>query len=139
MKKLAYFAKGLWADRHLSQWITTIMIMAHVGLGSIILATGVIRFTSPTYDPLVNFTQGNVWVWGVWITLSGILMSVPFRWPNMAGLWLGMFWHIIWMWCFTIAVVESPKAAATPIPMYGAAALICIALLTARIIERNER
>ena len=138
MRRIAYFAKGLWADRHLSQWITSIMIIAHVGLGSIILATGSRRFVPPTYDPLIDLTNDNVWIWGVWILFSGVLMSVPFRWPNIVGLWVGMFWHIIWATCFTIAVTESDRAAATPIPMYGAGAMICIALLTARIIERNE-
>lgn len=138
MQKVRYFARGLWVDKHFSQWVTTIIIMIHVGLGSVVIAGGVERFPYPSYDPLIEYSLGNTWLWGVWILISGVLISTPFRWPNIIGLWLGMFWHLIWMSCFTIAVINFPTAATTPIPMYGGMALLCAALLTARVIEKLE-
>jgi hypothetical protein len=42
------------------------------------------------------------------------------------------------MACFAIAAVNYSIAATTPIPMYGGMALVCTALLTARVIEQLE-
>lgn len=137
MHAVKYFAKGLWVDRHLAQWITTVVIMVHVGLAVAVVSGGIGRFALPSYEPLITYTDGHVWIWGAWIFVSAILMSVPFRWPNVIGLWLGMFWHIIWMSCFSIAVLKYETAAATPIPMYGGLAMICAALLTARVIDKS--
>lgn len=138
MKRLKYFATGFWVDRHLAQWITTIIIMIHVGLGVAVISGGIARFAIPSYNPLIDYVHGHVWVWGVWISLAAFLMSVPFRKINIAGLWLAMIWHTIWMACFAIATMRYETAAATPIPMYGGMAMICAALLTARVIDKTE-
>lgn len=137
MEALKYFAKGFWVEKHLAQWFTTILIMVNIGLGTAVLAGGVDRFTPPSYSPLIDYTKGNVWIWGLWIGLAALLMSVPFRWPNIIGLWLSAFWHIIWMACFTIAAVNYAGAAATPIPVYGGLAMFSAALLTARVIDKT--
>ena len=139
MKRVKYFATGLWVDKHFSQWLTTIVIMIHVGLAMVVLVGGVERFSIPSYNPLIDYSMGNTWLWGIWIGISAALMATPFRWPSIIGLWIGMIWHIIWMTCFTIAAINYTVAATTPIPMYGGLALICTALLTARVIETNER
>lgn len=133
-----FFATGPWADAHLAQWITSIMIMVHIGLGSAIFAGGLVRFSIPSYNPLIDYTHGNIWIWGVWISLSAVMMGAPFRRVNILGLWLGMAWHSVWMACFTVATMRYETAAATPIPVYGGMALVCAALLTARVIDRTE-
>ena len=133
-----FFAHGEWVDKHLAQWITSIMIMIHIGLGLAILSGGEIRFSIPSYNPLVDYVNGQVWIWGVWICASALLMATPFRWLNILGLWVGMCWHIVWMAAFTIATVRYETAAATPIPVYGGLAVICAALLTARVIDKTE-
>lgn len=137
MEKLKYFAKGFWVDKHLAQWITTIVIMVNFGLGAVIFASGSSRFTSPSYDSLSNITNGNLWIWAVWIMASAVLMSLPFRWPNIIGLWLSMLWNIIWMTGFAIAAIHDPGAAATPIPVYAGFAMVSAALLTARVIDKT--
>lgn len=138
MKKIKYFAKGLWVDQHLAQWITTIMIIVHVGLSMAIVAGGSQRFSPPSYNPLIDYTGGRTWIWGILIFASAVLMSAPFRWSNIVGLWVGMSWHILWMSCFTIAMIRYETAAATPVPVYGGFALICTALLTARVIDKSK-
>lgn len=137
MEKLKYFAEGFWVEKHLAQWFTTIMIMVNVGLGVAVLAGGKERFTVPSYQPLIDYSAGHVWIWGVWILVAALLMSIPFRWPNIIGLWLSMFWHLIWMGCFAIAVVHYSGSAATPIPVYGGLAMMSAALLTARVIDKS--
>jgi len=133
-----FFAHGEWVDKHLAQWITSIMIMIHIGLGLAILSGGEIRFSIPSYNPLIDYVHGDVWIWGIWICASALLMATPFRWLNILGLWVGMCWHIVWMAAFTIATVRYETAAATPIPVYGGLAVICAALLTARVIDKTE-
>lgn len=137
MERLKYFAKGFWVEKHLAQWFTTILIMVNIGLGTAVLAGGKDRFTVPSYQPLIDYSQGNTWIWGIWICAAAMLMSVPFRWPNIIGLWLSMLWHIIWMACFAIAVIHYSDAAATPIPAYGGLAMCSAALLTARVIDKS--
>ena len=137
VQRVKYYVRGMWVDRHLAQWVTTILIVVNVGLGSVILAGGVDRFAPPSYNPLIDFTHGRTWIWGVWILLSGMLMTTPFRWPNIIGLWLSLFWHTTWMACFVVAVINFPGAASTPIPMYAGTALLSAALLTARAIETH--
>lgn len=138
MKRVRYFATGLWVDKHFSQWLTTIVIMIHVGLAMVVVVGGVERFSIPSYNPLISYSLGHTWIWGVWIGVSAALMATPFKWPSIIGLWIGMVWHVIWMACFTIAALNYSIAATTPIPMYGGLALICTALLTARVIENLE-
>lgn len=138
MKRVKYFADGFWVRKHLVQWVTTIMIMIYMGLGSVIIAGGINRFPEPSYQPLIDYSNGRIWIWGIWICIAGICMSTPFRWINIIGLWLGMFWCVIWMTCFTIAAIHFDSSATTPIPVYGGLSLISAALLTARVIERTE-
>lgn len=135
--KTKNFARGEWVEKHFSQWVTTIVIMIHMGLAMAIISGGVERFAIPSYNPLVEYTQGHVWIWGAWIGISGILISVPFKWPNVVGLWLGMTFSIVWMVCFTIAVVRYDNAASTTIPMYGGLAVLNTALLTARVLDKD--
>lgn len=133
-----FFAKGVWVDKYLSAWITSIVIMINIGLGIAILSGGEVRFSIPSYNPLVDYVHDQVWIWGIWISISALLIGTPFRWLNILGLWLGMFWHLIWMAAFTIATLRYETAAATPIPIYGGMAMISAALLTARVIDRPK-
>ena len=133
-----FFTSGPWAEKHISAWLTLVTIMIHVGLASAIISGGTQRFSPPSYNPLINYTHGQTWVWGLWIAASAIFMATPFRLANILGLWLGMVWHTLWMACFAIATFRYETSAATPIPMYGGMAMICAALLTARVIDKTR-
>jgi len=137
VQRVKYFARGIWVDKYLGQWITTIMIMVNIGLGTAVIAGGRIRFSLPSYEPLISMTGGHTWLWGVFICTSAFLMATPFKCPNVLGLWLSMFWHLTWMACFMVATLRYENAAATPIPVYGGFALISAALLTARVIDKT--
>ena len=137
MRRVRYYVTSKWAEHLLSQWVTSIMMIVHAGLGFAVLIGGPGRFVSPTYEPLVDIVDGRTWTWGVTILMSALLMSVPFRWPIILGLWLGMAWMIMWMTLFAVAMVTSETAAATPMVAYGGFALINAALLTARVMDKN--
>lgn len=137
MRRVKVYVDNKWASHLLSAWITSIMAMAHLGLGLAVILGGEKRFVLPTYQPLVDMVDGNTWLWGVSIALSAVLMITPFRWPIIIGLWIGMFWMLMWTAAFTVSVLRFENAAATPIPVYGAMALINIALLTARVLDEK--
>lgn len=137
-QRLRYFVESAWAERLLTQWITSIMIMVHAGLGVVVIAGGKERFVPPSYQPLIDFTGGETWLWGVFALVAAAFMCTPFRWPNIFGLWLGMAWMIMWMTLFAVATVTYPTAAATPMVAYGGFALIDAALLTARVMDKCD-
>lgn len=139
IQRIRLYVMGRWEERLLAQWITSAMIAVHWGLGLAVLAGGTARFTIPSYTPLIDLSGGHPWIWGLTIMLSAALMMVPFKWPNVLGLWFGMVWMILWTSAFTVAVVQYPSAAATPVPAYAGLAMIDAALLTARVLERAPR
>lgn len=138
MRQVVTFVRSNWTEHQALQWITNIMVAGHVGLGVAVLAGGVGRFPYPTYQPLIDMVDGRIWLWGVWILLAAGLMLIPARWPQIAGLWLGMFWMIMWCAAFAVAMVKYPTAGATAAVAYGVLAMIDAALLTARIVERGK-
>jgi hypothetical protein len=71
--------------------------------------------------------------------IAAALMFVPTRWPQIIGLWLGMFWQIMWSVAFAIAMIKFGGAGSIEAVAFGGFALIDAALLTARIVERDGR
>lgn len=132
------YARGVWVDKHLAQWLTIILIMGNVSFAAAIIFGGPQRFSPPSYNPLVDYVHGETWIWGVWIGVSAALMSVPFRLVNIGGLWLSMCWHLVWMASFMIAINRFDTAAATPVPAYAVLAMLSVALLTARVIDHSK-
>lgn len=133
-----FYATGFWVERNLGPWVTIILVMVNFGLSISILVGGIDRFVSPSYDPLVDLTNGKVWIWGVIILFSALLTSVPFRRLNIIGLWISMAWHILWAACFVIASIQYENTASTPIPVYSGLAMLSAALLTARAIDKSK-
>lgn len=133
--KMSYFAHGQWVRKNLAQWITLIMVLVNLGLSVSIIYGGVSRFPPPSYLPLIEYTGSNVWIWGVFIGIAAIFMLCYNRIVSIIGLWMSMFWHILWMAAFIIAAINYENSALTPIPAYCGFALISATLLTARVLE----
>lgn len=136
-KHVARFVTSNWGRDMALSWIYNIMIGIHVSLGVAVLAGGEQRFPPPTYQPLIDLTNGETWIWGLWSLAASLLMMVPTKWPQICGLWIGMFWNVMWCACFALAVVEYATAGATAAVVYGGLAAIDAALLTARVVERE--
>ncbi len=138
MPTIRFLSKEVWVDKRLVQWVTDIMVIINLGLSLSIIVGGSVRFSRPSYQPLLEYSSGHVWLWAIWIGLSGFLITIPIRHVNIVGLWLAMVWYIIWASSFTIAVIRYEDAVATPIPVYGGLALLCAALLLAKVITVQE-
>jgi hypothetical protein len=138
MREVIRFVTHSWSEHMALQWITNIMVVIHACLGTAILAGGSVRFPYPTYQPLIDIVNGQIWIWGFWALASAGLMMMPARWPQITGLWAGMVWQIMWCAAFSVAVVRYETAGATAAVAYGGFALIDAALLTARIVDRGD-
>lgn len=137
MQRIMKFVMTNWGNEMAVRWITNIMVAVHIGLGVAVLAGGVVRFSYPTYQPLIDMVNGQIWIWGAWILGAAFLMTIPTRWPQIVGLWLGMCWHFMWGASFAYAMVNYPTAGSTAAVAYFGFALLDAALLTARIVERD--
>lgn len=135
MKHMSYFAKGQWVRDNLAQWVTLVMVFVNAGLAVAIIGGGESRFPPPSYLPLIEYSRSNVWIFGAFIGLAAFLMLCYNRTISIIGLWLSMFWHIIWMAAFIISAVNYENSAVTPIPAYCGFALISATLLTARVLD----
>lgn len=138
MRQLMKTAADSWTDRVLREWVCNVMTAVHVGLGVAIIVGGPVRFAPPSYTPLVEMTNGQTWVWGAWTLGAAMLMMVPYKWVQAAGLWLGMFWMIMWSALFAVAMIHSPEANSTATVAYAGFAMIDAALLTAKVLERDR-
>lgn len=131
-----YFITGVREEYILSQWITSVMIAVYWALGVAILVGGQVRFSLPTYEPLVDLSGGHTWIWGVVVIVAAILTMIPVKGLSVSGLWLGTTWMITWAVMFAVSIVQDPLSAATPAVAYAGFAMINAALLTARVIEK---
>ena len=138
-KPQRWFVAGPLEERLLAQWVTGIMIAVHWGLGIAIIVGGPQRFSIPSYRPLIDAVSGATWVWGVIILFSAMLMMTPFKWFNVVGLFIGVFWMNMWFALFAIALFNYPTSAATPVVAYAGFAMIDAALLTARVLDKTEK
>lgn len=138
MLRVRYFTVGKRAEQLLSQWVTSIMVVVNICLGIAVTFTSIDRFRGPSYQPLIEFVGGRLWVWGLVFIGSGLLMMTPFRWPNIVGLWLSMYAHIVWSVFFVVALLTSPFSGPTAPIAYTGFATISAALLTVRIIEKSK-
>jgi hypothetical protein len=139
MKQLMRMAHDNLTDRVLVDWVSNVMTAVHVGLGVAIIVGGQVRFSPPSYDPLVEMANGAVWIWGAWILVSAGMMIIPFKWIQVVGLWLGMCWMIMWSVLFAVAMFRFPEASSTATVAYAGFAMIDAALLTAKVLERGRR
>lgn len=135
---MKHFLTSVWGERTITQWVANVLLFAHSGLGIAVLIGGIDRLTPPSYDPLINLVHGEIWIWGLWSLVAGVLLVVPLRWPNIIGLTLGMFWMYTWCGMFVVAVTQFPTASATAMIAYASLGLMDLGLLVVRVIDRGE-
>lgn len=132
-----------WATDHRRKFdfanaIYRALIAGHVGLGIAILVGGISRFPAPTYTPHLELTNGEVWPWGVAILLSSLAMTAHGWWINMIGLGAALLWMNLFSAMFFAAYSDPTSSSTAPIP-YMTIAMIIVALMTYKVIERRTR
>lgn len=133
VKRIVQFITTNWGYEMAMKWAINIMIGVHLGLGLAVIIGGSARFPFPTYQPLMDMVHGYTWIWGVWILTAAFLMTIPTRWPQIIGFWIGMAWQIMWGVAFTMAILEYPSAGATAAVAYWGFAALDAAMLLALI------
>lgn len=125
----------------IEKFCTGFLGMVHVGFGVSILAGGAMRFPPPTYDPLLRFTDGQVWPYGLLFFVAGILMFFPGWRTRFAGLAAGVVACDTFAALFLVAVVKFPDAGGTAWWAYfcfGSQASILAALVWAHRPRRTR-
>lgn len=139
MIPMKHFLTSVWGERTVTQWVAGSMSLVHLGLGLAILVGGIRRFSAPTYLPIIDIVDGQVWIWGAWIILSAVLMVTPLRWPNIIGLSIGILWMHTWCGLFVVSVSSYETSSAVEMVAYGGFAMIDTALLAVRVLDRDAR
>lgn len=125
--------------RRLEMNVNLLMGFVHAALGLTIIIAGEDNFDPPTYEPLVTFSFGHFWLWGITSIVIALLLNPHLgRRFNIVGLFFGMVWMIVWFSLFFVAVESNPDSAPTPMVCYGGFAMINAALPTAKVSEREE-
>lgn len=113
--------------------------VTHILLGLAIMIGGKAHFPFPTYQPLLDLSQGAVWPWGVTIIAAGVLMLIPRAFAGFMGLLVGFLWMNLFASMFVVALIQYDGAGSTaPIP-YALIAFIQVALLTLKVAEWRRR
>lgn len=126
--------------RHPSRFFTTVylaMVVGDFGLGVAILVGGPLRFPTPTYQPLLDLVDNDVWVLGTWIMTSSLLMCVHRRWVVMIGVFIGMTWHITFSTMFAVSL-RYPTSGATAFVAYAILAAIMAGILTQEAVNYSD-
>ena len=132
-----------WANDHkrkfdLAVAIYRALLVTHAALGVAILVGGAERFPFPTYQPLLDLTDGQVWPWGFSILASAFAMAVQGWWINMIGLGIGLLWMNLFSTMFFAAYKYEQAGSTAPIP-YAGLAMIIVALMTYKVVEHAVR
>lgn len=85
----------------------------NAGFALTIIIGGAIRFPPPTYRPLLDATNGEVWPYGVLFGLSAIGLLRQTWTSRLVGAIVGIAAHSTFAALFLVAVLSFPDAGAT--------------------------
>lgn len=89
------------------------LALVHVGLGTSIIAGGSRRFPPPTYDVLLDASNGHVWPYGLTFVIVGLALTSPDPRVLFFAHWAGVISMNIFAALFFLAMVKNEAAAAT--------------------------
>lgn len=93
--------------------VATYLGVINAGFAVIILIGGAVRFPPPTYRPLLEATNGQVWPYGVLFGLSAVGLLGRSWASRLTGAALGIVAHSTFAALFLVAVLSFPDAGAT--------------------------
>lgn len=102
----------------------------HCSLALAVFAGGQQRFPPPNYAPLLTFSGGRVWPYGLlWLT-GGLLMILCCGRCRLWGIFISFLISNTWAALFLVAVLNNPSASFTPTAAYGGYGLLNAVLFT---------
>lgn len=108
----------------------------HTGLGLAVFIGGAVRFPAPTYTPLLELTSGNVWPYGFFWILAGLVMlAARRRWEQMVGLVCSIFITNLWCVLFAWAAFRYDTAGLTASVAYGGYGMLSSILLGFMVVH----
>lgn len=129
--------RGFYADDVVAAIYRTVAAV-DAALAMAILAGGNARFPLPTYQPLLELTNGQSWPWGVSIGAAAFMIMIHSQVLNLLGLAISFLWLNLISAMFVTAIVQFPGAGSTaPIPYVGLAAMH-VALMVLKVVEIRD-
>jgi hypothetical protein len=114
--------------------IHTIMVAIHLGLSIVFIATPRERFSSASWQPLKDFTNGSLVPWGIAIGVAGVLMASGRLWTDIIGEAVAICWFSFLASLFLVALSD-PKANASGFVIFSGLMAINAALVAQRVID----
>lgn len=110
----------------------------HFALGLAVIAGGPVRFAPPTYTPLHELVNGNIWIYGATLVVAGGLMLSHRVQAVIVGLAIGWLSSCLWAALFGYAVYKFPTAGTTAPVAYGGYALLDVVFMVKIWLYRRE-
>ena len=111
-----------------------IMVMIHMGLSLVFVLAPGQRFSSASWEPLLNMSGGSIAPWGVMLGMGGILMAFGKTWSDIVGGFIALGW-CWWMAALFLVALKDPAASVTGVVVYSGLAAINAALIAQRVID----
>lgn len=115
--------QAVWAE--VDRLMARILGFIHIALGVAVLLGGPERFPPPNYGPLLSFSDGEVWPYGIiWIFGGLLMMFCRNVWGRLVGMFIIVVLANLWAALFGLAAYQDPTASFTPTVAYGGYALM---------------
>lgn len=124
-------------DRHIHYAAQGLGII-HLTIGVSILAASIDRFVSASFRPLLDFTDGVMWPYGLAYVLCGGVMTLGDGLLQRLGLMIGVLVNNVFAALFLVATIQYHDAAPTGIAAYGGYAALDAAVLALLINQRRK-
>lgn len=111
-----------------------IMVVIHMGLSLAFILAPADRFSSSSWDPLLDVINGSIEPWGIVLGLAGLLMAKGGLWLDMLGEAIAICWFSMMSALFLYAL-KDPTASATGFIVYAGLMAVNGALLAQRVID----
>lgn len=109
----------------------------NLGLSLAFLLAPDTRFTTASWTPLLDWSNGQVEPWGIAIGLAGVLMATRTLYGDVIGEFLAVCWFSFLAAAFLVAL-KDPAASITGCIVYPGLMAVNAALLTQRAIDLSN-
>lgn len=99
--------------------VRVVVAASHLGLSGAFVLADPLRFSGPSWNPLLAWFGGDVRPLGIMIAASGLAMLSLVPLWRVIGEFVGMLWMALLAVNFLVAIVQEPQASSTGPFAYG--------------------